>query len=57
MYNYLFIFFFFFVKLQSQQQHFRGEEHDPNYDHEAFLGQEAEEFDNLTQEESQRRLG
>lgn len=52
--NYLFI---FFIKLQSQQQHFRGEEHDPSYDHEAFLGQEAEEFDNLTQEESQRRLG
>ncbi|XP_050442732.1 calumenin-like [Adelges cooleyi] len=44
-------------KLQAQQQHFRGEEHDPNYDHEAFLGQEAEEFDNLTQQESQRRLG
>lgn len=44
-------------KLQTQQQHFRGEEHNPNYDHEAFLGQEAEEFDNLTQEESQRRLG
>lgn len=46
-----------YVQLQSQQQHFRGEEHNPNYDHEAFLGQEAEEFDNLTQEESQRRLG
>ncbi|XP_050520024.1 calumenin-A [Daktulosphaira vitifoliae] len=44
-------------KLQTQQKHFRGEEHDPNYDHEAFLGQETEEFDNLTQEESQRRLG
>ncbi|KAE9544878.1 hypothetical protein AGLY_000421 [Aphis glycines] len=43
-------------KLQAQQQHFRGEEHNPDYDHEAFLGQEAEEFDNLTQEESQRRL-
>jgi len=48
---------FFHTKLQAQQQHFRGEEHNPDYDHEAFLGQEAEEFDNLTQEESQRRLG
>jgi len=28
----------------------------PNYNHEAFLGQEEEEFDNLTLEESQRRL-
>jgi hypothetical protein len=43
--------------LQAQQQHFRGEEHNPDYDHEAFLGQEAEEFDNLTPEESQKRLG
>ena len=30
----------------------------PDYDHEAFLGkEEAEEFDNLSEEESKRRLG
>lgn len=44
-------------------QHHDGEEdedfiHDPDYDHEAFLGKdEAHEFDQLTPEESQRRLG
>ena len=31
-------------------------EHDYDYDHEAFLGDEAEEFDHLTPEESQHRL-
>jgi len=37
---------------QTQQQHFKGEEHNPNYDHEAFLGQKADEFDNVTPEKS-----
>ena len=31
-------------------------EHDYDYDHEAFFGDEAEEFDHLTPEESQHRL-
>jgi hypothetical protein len=31
-------------------------EHDEDYDHQAFLGDEAEEFDHLTPEESQSRL-
>lgn len=36
---------------KTQQQRFKSEEHNPNYDHEAFLGQEVDEFDNLTPEE------
>jgi len=33
-------------------------EHNPHYDHEAFLGEEqAHEFDTLTPAESKRRLG
>ena len=35
-----------------------GDDHNPDYDHEAFLGEEeAREFDQLTPEESKRRLG
>ena len=41
----------------SDKEHFHEGEHDPDYDHEAFLGQEAEEFDHLSPEESQKRLG
>ena len=46
--------------LQNQKisyfQHHDDLDHD--YDHEAFLGEEqAHEFDELTPEESQRRLG
>jgi len=33
------------------------DDYDHEYDHEAFLGDEASEFDDLTPEESQRRLG
>ncbi len=33
-------------------------EHNPDYDHEAFLGvEEAENFKNLTPEESEEKLG
>jgi len=32
-------------------------DYDHDYDHEAFLGDEADEFDDLSPEESQRRLG
>lgn len=41
----------------SEQEHFIDGEHNPKYDHEAFLGEEAKQFDDLTPEESRRRLG
>lgn len=42
----------------SDAKHYDGEEHNAQYDHEAFLGKdEAKTFDQLTPEESQRRLG
>ena len=43
----------------SEHEHFDGEgEHNADYDHDAFLGEEeAKEFDKLTPEESLRRLG
>ncbi|XP_043268588.1 calumenin-B [Venturia canescens] len=41
----------------SAQEHFINSEHNPEYDHEAFLGEDARTFDQLTPEESTRRLG
>lgn len=42
----------------SDAKHYDGEEHNAQYDHEAFLGKdEAKTFDQLSPEESQRRLG
>ena len=43
----------------TDQQHYNPErEHNPEFDHEAFLGEEqAREFDQLTPAESRRRLG
>nr|ACO14884.1 Calumenin precursor [Caligus clemensi] len=42
----------------SEKPHFNADgEHDVEYDHEAFLGSEADDFDNLTPEESRARLG
>lgn len=39
-------------------RHFDGGEHNTQFDHEAFLGaDEAKKFDDLTPEESKRRLG
>ncbi|ALC42947.1 scf [Drosophila busckii] len=39
-------------------KHFDGSEHNAQYDHEAFLGaDESKKFDNLSPEESKRRLG
>ena len=38
----------------SDKEH---DDYDHDYDHDAFLGDEAGEFDDLTPEESQRRLG
>lgn len=42
----------------SDEEHYDGgNEHNPEYDHEAFLGKEtAQEFDKLSPEESKRRL-
>ncbi|XP_077994163.1 calumenin-A-like isoform X1 [Glandiceps talaboti] len=41
----------------SEQDHYLDEEHNNEYDHEAFLGQDAAQFDELDPEESKRRLG
>lgn len=43
----------------SDKDHYEeGNEHNAEYDHEAFLGkEEAKEFDQLSPEESKRRLG
>ena len=41
-------------KSLSDKEHHDDLDHD--YDHEAFLGDEAHEFDDLSPEESQRRL-
>ncbi|XP_075234695.1 calumenin B scf [Lycorma delicatula] len=40
----------------SEKEHYGHEGHNPEYDHEAFLGEDAKTFDQLTPEESQRRL-
>lgn len=41
----------------SDESHFVDDEHNPDYDHEAFLGEdEARTFDQLTPEESKDRL-
>ncbi|KOC63572.1 Calumenin-B [Habropoda laboriosa] len=44
-------------KEPSKKEHFVNSQHNPAYDHEAFLGEEAKTFDQLTPEESARRLG
>ncbi|CAH0560420.1 unnamed protein product [Brassicogethes aeneus] len=41
----------------SDKEHFENEHHNPEYDHEAFLGADAKTFDSLPPEESKRRLG
>ncbi len=44
----------------SNEEHYKGDEHEHNteYDHEAFLGNEQKAtFDQLSPEESVRRLG
>ncbi|KAK2184111.1 hypothetical protein NP493_281g00049 [Ridgeia piscesae] len=45
-------------ELSDEKHYAEGEEHNPEYDHEAFLGKEtAKTFDELTPEESKKRLG
>ena len=42
----------------SDEAHFEGKEHNVDYDHEAFLGEdEAKTFKDLSPEESRKRLG
>ena len=42
----------------SSEEHFDKEEHNPEYDHEAFLGKEGTRtFEELTPEQSKKRLG
>lgn len=45
----------------SEEEHFKAEgedeEHNIEYDHEAFLGKDKRKFDELTPEESKERLG
>ncbi len=42
----------------SDEKHYVGEDHNPDYDHEAFLGEEAAQtFDQLSPREAKRRLG
>lgn len=46
-----------FEKPLSDEEHFgEGHEHNPEYDHEAFMGEEAHDFDTLSPEESKARL-
>lgn len=41
----------------GESDHYKGGEHDKNYDHEAFLGKDtAHEFDSLSPEKSKERL-
>uniref|UniRef100_A0A8D8Y725 Reticulocalbin-3 n=1 Tax=Cacopsylla melanoneura TaxID=428564 RepID=A0A8D8Y725_9HEMI len=40
----------------SSKEHYHSKEHNPDYDHEAFLGEEAKTFDQLSVEESKKRL-
>uniref|UniRef100_A0A1W7R9T9 Reticulocalbin-3 n=1 Tax=Hadrurus spadix TaxID=141984 RepID=A0A1W7R9T9_9SCOR len=45
-------------KSLSDEQHYGDEEeHNVDYDHDAFLGDDAKTFDELTPEESRKRLG
>lgn len=41
----------------SDNEHFKGSEHDKKFDHEAFLGKDtAADFDELTPEKSKEKL-
>ena len=58
LFYYLFYYFYYFYFQElSDQEHYPNSHHDPEYDHEAFLGEEAKTFDQLSPEESTRRLG
>ena len=40
----------------SHAKHYEDGEHDTEYDHEAFLGEESKKFDDLPPEEAKERL-
>ena len=48
------------LKPLSKEKHYEhgedGDEHNRDYDHEAFLGKDADDFDELPPEESKARL-
>lgn len=45
-------------KLSDQEHYKEGSEHEPKFDHEAFLGkEESQQYDQLTPEKSKERLG
>ncbi|CAH1393832.1 unnamed protein product [Nezara viridula] len=44
------------IKNITPEPHYRQGVHNPEYDHEAFLGEEAKAFNQLSPEESQKRL-
>nr|ATU83022.1 secreted hypothetical protein [Pristhesancus plagipennis] len=41
----------------SSKHHYENDEHNSDYDHEAFLGEDSKTFDQLSPDESRRRLG
>jgi hypothetical protein len=41
----------------SDEKHYEDGQHDAEYDHEAFLGEESKKFDDLPPEEAKKRLG
>lgn len=46
-----------FQNMRTHEDHLNAEGgHDSTYDHEAFLGKDAAEFDQLTPEQSKKRL-
>jgi len=48
----------FLLQQLSGEKHFDGDEHNAEYDHEAFVGKDdAKVYDQLSPDESQKRLG
>jgi len=46
------------VQPLSEEIHFKDNEHNSDYDHEAFLGKDdVKEFEHMTPEDSQQQLG
>lgn len=57
MYRTVFIMSLMILQQLSGEKHFEGDDHNSEYDHEAFVGrEEAHVYDEMTQEESQKRL-
>jgi len=47
-----------YVQPLSEEIHFKDNEHNSDYDHEAFLGKEdVKEFEQMTPEDSRKQLG